>query len=658
MQEWSFIIISNQLINDIEIAFSPDGLIGWISMLTNRPTGLPYTSNHPVLYKTTDGGATWTGPIEVQLGGAAGLEGVKQFVTNEALANLYNPGPVPNRDQIPYFMGYYHNFVVDAWGNPHLHGNVMIADLATGSIFTGSSFNAPFHIWSSDGGSTWQSYKLSDIKQFMAEFYGGGSTVYHYNQNQISNTPDGTIVFFSWIDSDLPDAITNNYPDIYFSSFVPYEGANGIHSNPENVTVMSNAMWNANWATMPERVFAEAVNDTTNECTIPWIYQDLNGNHDPSAPVQFKYIADFKKNYTIPQSTILTVTPYNQYVSSYAGVTNITVFSTIEWSISESLNWLSVESSSGTGNETIVVNYDVNTSSEPRTGSKKIAGPDNNPFRVVWVTQAGLMPLIAYSVSGGGVYCEGTIPTGVNIGLSGSQLGVNYQLKSNGVGIGQVLSGKGSSLIWNNIGAGTYSIDAYNGFDSIAMSGVAVITEMPLVPVNVSIMSDANDVCQGTEVTFTAIPDNQGENPVYQWNVNGNFVAGNSSTFSYVPVNNDVVFSVLTSDLGCTSGNPATSNTITTWVHPLPTVTWPDFQPDTLCIFWEPVPLYGGLPVGGTYIGAGIENGYFYPSVAEFGEHTIFYTFTDANMCYAEASRSLFVDYCTTIPDIKNHKYH
>lgn len=299
VQEWPFDVNPDDGINDIEIAFSPDGSVGWISILSNAPTTLPYTSYHPILFKTTDGGENWEGPFEVQLGGEEGLEGVKQFITDEALVAFYDPEPVPSRDAIPYYMGYYHDLVVDAWGNPHLHGNVMLADLEAGSIFTGPDYNAPLHIWSADGGTTWQAYKLGNIKQFQAEFTGGGSTVSHYNHNQISSTPDGTVIFFSWIDSDIPDAADNTRPDIYFTDFIPYAGPGGTHGTVENVTVFSPAMWTANWATMPDRVFVQSVGSNSVECTIPWIYQKLDAENNPSTPVQFNYIPDFKKTYTI-----------------------------------------------------------------------------------------------------------------------------------------------------------------------------------------------------------------------------------------------------------------------------------------------------------------------------------------------------------------------
>lgn len=299
VEEWPFDVHPDDGINDIEIAFSPDGMTGWICLLTNTPNELPYTSYHPILFKTTDGGETWSDAIEVQLGGVNGLDGVKQFITDEALEAFFSPDPVPSRDEIGYYIGYYHDLVVDAWGNPHIQGNVMLADIAAGSIYTGPSYNAPFHIWSPDGGTTWKAYKLANIHQFKAEFTEGGSTVSHYNHNQISTTPDGTIVFFSWLDCDIEDATDNTRPDIYFCDFIPYAPGGGSHSEAENVTIFSPAMWKANWANMPDRVFAQATGTNSVEYTIPWVYMSLDNTYNGSNPVQFNYIPNFKKTYAV-----------------------------------------------------------------------------------------------------------------------------------------------------------------------------------------------------------------------------------------------------------------------------------------------------------------------------------------------------------------------
>ena len=101
-----------------------------------------------------------------------------------------------------------------------------------------------------------------------------------------------------------------------------------------------------------------------------------------------------------------------------------------------------------------------------------------------------------------------------------------------------------------------------------AMSNTITMIVNPNLPVSISIDASANPVCAGTSVLFTATPTNGGASPSYQWKVNGLPIGINSSTYSYIPVNNDAVSCVLTSNATCTSGNPATSNTVTMTVNP------------------------------------------------------------------------------------------
>ncbi|MCX6277151.1 MAG: hypothetical protein NT004_03520, partial [Bacteroidetes bacterium] len=91
----------------------------------------------------------------------------------------------------------------------------------------------------------------------------------------------------------------------------------------------------------------------------------------------------------------------------------------------------------------------------------------------------------------------------------------------------------------------------------------------PVLPVSVSVTASQNPICAQTTVTFTATPVNGGNNPSFQWMVNGNIVGSNSAAFSYIPANNDHVKCLLTSDITCSSGNPATSNVIDMIVNPL-----------------------------------------------------------------------------------------
>jgi len=88
--------------------------------------------------------------------------------------------------------------------------------------------------------------------------------------------------------------------------------------------------------------------------------------------------------------------------------------------------------------------------------------------------------------------------------------------------------------------------------------------------VSVTIVPSANPACSGTSITFTATPINGGSSPSYQWKVNGVSVGSNASTYTYVPANADQVVCILSANAPCTTGNPATSNTITMTVTTIP----------------------------------------------------------------------------------------
>ncbi len=93
----------------------------------------------------------------------------------------------------------------------------------------------------------------------------------------------------------------------------------------------------------------------------------------------------------------------------------------------------------------------------------------------------------------------------------------------------------------------------------------------PEILVSLSISPDKQVVTEGELVQFTAIPVNPGSAPVYAWFVNGVEMAGKTSrTFSYTPQDGDEVYATLLSNLRCTSGIPAESNTVVITVNEPP----------------------------------------------------------------------------------------
>ena len=107
-----------------------------------------------------------------------------------------------------------------------------------------------------------------------------------------------------------------------------------------------------------------------------------------------------------------------------------------------------------------------------------------------------------------------------------------------------------------------------NGVDCSSNSNAILISIDPILTADVSIAVDANPVCDGTLVTFTATPTNGGSSPTYQWFNGASPVGSGTDTYSYIPVDGDVITVEMTSNATpCLTGSPATSNAITMTVN-------------------------------------------------------------------------------------------
>ena len=155
------------------------------------------------------------------------------------------------------------------------------------------------------------------------------------------------------------------------------------------------------------------------------------------------------------------------------------------------------------------------------------------------------------------------------------------------------------------------------------------------LPAGITIAASANPFCPGSAVNFTATPLNGGSNPAYQWKVNGINAGTNSSSFSYVPANNDSVRCVINSNLSCVTGNPASSAKIIMIGSLAPNVSFSACFDTVTTLNAKPFKLKGGLPLGGTYSGPGVNSttGIFTPAAAGPGSHQISYTYTNTHGC-------------------------
>jgi hypothetical protein len=282
---------------DVKIEFSPDGNTGYIVTLADIGT-VPVSdgrSIYPVLWRTEDGGETWSDAISVALAGENGITGVQYYLSNDELAEIYAP-PVPPRDEIPFTTAFDFDLSVDAWGNPHIAVVVGITGEDPYSIITdispssGYMYTAAMLLSSFDLGEpgSWEAGVMGRLVSFRGSF--GDLT--EDNRIQIARTATGEQLFVSWLDTDSTVSNENNAPDIWSRGVDLAMLEKTVNSNwddlPTNVTFGSEATFSAYFFNGS----GEVMDDDNWHFTIPYIYQNMTPT-DPYEPVTFKYIKDF-----------------------------------------------------------------------------------------------------------------------------------------------------------------------------------------------------------------------------------------------------------------------------------------------------------------------------------------------------------------------------
>ena len=238
----------------------------------------------------------------------------------------------------------------------------------------------------------------------------------------------------------------------------------------------------------------------------------------------------------------------------------------------------------------------------------------NNAMASGVVVSVSALPGV-YTVTGGGAYCAST--TGSLVGLSGSDVGVNYELYNGTSLIPGAVAGTGGAISFGLHTAGTYSVVAVNATTTCSsdMTGTAVVSVLPSVVPSVTVSTGVGDtVCTGTTVTFSALTVNGGSLPTFAWSVNGILTGATGSSYTFVPSNGNVISVAMTSNEPCPL--PATANgsvTMTVRADITPSVTIAASPSTTVCqgttvdITATPVnggtaPSYswklGGVPVG------------------------------------------------------------
>ncbi len=176
-----------------------------------------------------------------------------------------------------------------------------------------------------------------------------------------------------------------------------------------------------------------------------------------------------------------------------------------------------------------------------------------------------------------------------------------YQWKRNGANIGT----NNDTLVISNL-ANNDSLElvltstATCATPPVVTSNKIQFIVNPIVTPSVSITSNANNVCVGTQVNFSATPVNVGVNATYSWRVNSVQV-GTAATYSSTALNNsDTVSLVVTTDTLCAVPSVVSSNNVIMQVNNFvtPSVTF-TASADTVCagtpVTFIATPINGGL---------------------------------------------------------------
>ena len=408
------------------------------------------------------------------------------------------------------------------------------------------------------GGTLISNTGISDaapVMSLLVPISGGNSILstgkVHY---KVSGTLPNRILIVEWKDLNIPYPILDNNPPII--EYNPTQVQVFLHETTGLIEFKYGSVFNNSVPTVTRSTFISSGNTAT---TVKYIGSDLisaiNASPVATYPLNAVNTANLNQRY-YSFSPILPPPPTVTVTNNCDGTSTLTASNytgSLLWSTSETTATLTV---------TVGGNYSVTQTvngftSLPATvfaapgepAGVSIASDQNNVCTGTAVT------LTATPTNGGAApsyqWYNKLVPVGTN--------SATYSYTpANGDLIKVVMTSNATPCLSG----------------SPVTSNVVTMTVNPTLSAGVSIASDQNNVCAGTAVTLTATPTNGGAAPSYQWYKN-TLVVGTGDSYTYNPVNGDVVYVVMTSSELCSNGSLVTSNAITMNVNPIiyPTVT-------------------------------------------------------------------------------------
>lgn len=165
-----------------------------------------------------------------------------------------------------------------------------------------------------------------------------------------------------------------------------------------------------------------------------------------------------------------------------------------------------------------------------------------------------LTPTLSIAPNPNDTICAGTSVTFTASPSNGGSTPA-YQWKLNGTNVGTNSSTYTNAVLSNNNIVSCVMTSSYACPSVSTATAADTMTVNPVVTTSITITPNPNDtICAGTSVTYTAVANNGGTSPVYQWKLNGSNVGTNSNTYTNGGFsNNDIVSCEVTSSITCPS---------------------------------------------------------------------------------------------------------
>lgn len=268
---------------DFSIAFDPTGKYGWIACSGD------YTLNfnfYPLLFSSPDSGKTWYGPKRADLTNISS-------VTNWMSSTLIFPSTQDTVTTAPT-IAFESDLAVDAFGNPHFFAAVGHTDFPYGIY---PEFGMKLYDFSYSN-NAWSATVVDSLKTHRgrtAPLVGGNGHATQDNRPQIAVNPDGTKLFYTWIDSDpslspSTDYDKNNFPNLLGKMY-------------DLGTQTFSSTYNFTWGSQYDgKVFYYGIsptftfNNSTNDFFVPAVFAKQSTGANDFSPVDYIFCKLRKNN--------------------------------------------------------------------------------------------------------------------------------------------------------------------------------------------------------------------------------------------------------------------------------------------------------------------------------------------------------------------------